>query len=108
MYNGIMIKRSKYLHELLNYRDKKLIKVIVGVRKCGKSTLMLQYVEILKNDSDSNIIFVDLNDYQTSKTINNLDKLNDYIKKHYKLMKKNYLFIDEVQEIKDFQIIINS
>ncbi|MDR1235264.1 MAG: ATP-binding protein [Mycoplasmataceae bacterium] len=103
-----MIKRSKYLQELLNYRDKKLIKVIVGVRKCGKSTLMLQYVEILKKDSDSNIIFVDLNDYQTSKNINDLDKLNNYIKKHYKPTKKNYLFVDEVQEIKDFQIIINS
>jgi predicted AAA+ superfamily ATPase len=103
-----MIKREKYLQELISYKDVNIIKVLIGIRNCGKTTILLQYVSILQNQKDSNIIFIDFNEYETIKAIKNTDDLNDYIHSKYLPLKKNYLLIDEVQEIDKFQLVLNS
>jgi predicted AAA+ superfamily ATPase len=67
-----MIKRDKNINELFFYKDIKLIKVITGIRKSGKSTIMQQYCSLLKKENkDNNIIFIDFNDYETSVSIKN-------------------------------------
>jgi predicted AAA+ superfamily ATPase len=93
----------------MSYKDIPLIKVLIGIRKCGKTTILQQYISLLKEENkESIIIFINLNDFYTSSKIYDLASLNQYIAKHYDENKKNYLFIEEIQEIKDFQIIINS
>jgi predicted AAA+ superfamily ATPase len=104
-----LLIRKHYLTKLKSYKDIALIKVLVGIRKCGKTTILLQYISLLKEENkENNIIFIDLNDFKTSLKIYDLISLDQYISECYDINKKNYLFIDEVQQIKDFQIIVNN
>jgi predicted AAA+ superfamily ATPase len=104
-----MILRQKYIDKIFEYANKPIIKVITGLRKVGKSTLLQQYIEKLKaKRTNINVVFVDFNDFDTLHAINNADELNNFMKKHYNISKMNYFFIDEIQEIKEFQTIINS
>jgi predicted AAA+ superfamily ATPase len=104
-----MILRTSYLNKLDAYRFCGLIKVIVGIRKCGKSTLMRQYIKKLQDENnDYNTIFINLNDFNTREKINNKKELNKYIEEKLLKDKKNFVFIDEVQEIPEFEIVLNS
>ncbi len=104
-----MIIRNEYLSELQSFREKKLIKVITGIRRCGKSTLLLQYIDTLKRSGikDNQIIHInfealeyeDLLDYR---------KLYDYIKQRLRPNEYTYVFLDEVQKVKDFQKAVDS
>ncbi len=99
-----MINRDMYLKKLIGFKDHPLIKVITGIRRCGKSTLLELFREYLlengvKNDQIISINFEDMN-------FSNLDdaqKLHDFVDSRLKKNAKNYVFLDEIQKVVDFQ-----
>jgi len=99
--------RQKYLDKILPFVDKPLIKVLTGQRRVGKSYLLLQIIEYIKNHhSDYNIIHIDKESTEFD-FIKYYTDLDFYVKSQSKGT-KNYVFIDEIQEIKDFQLSIRS
>lgn len=104
-----MIKRELYLKKLRDSYDSELIKVIMGIRRCGKSVLLGQIIDELKEKGikENHIIYMNFEDYD------NIDytepkKFNNYIKSKIKDKEKYYLFFDEIQDVKDFEKVINS
>ncbi len=104
-----MIQRDEYLNELKKFKDKSLIKVITGIRRCGKSTLL----EIFRNYliktgiEEEQIISINLEDLQYNFIQNYMDLYN-YITSLLNKDKKNYIFIDEIQNIPNFQKVADS
>ena len=104
-----MIKRDEYLKKLISFKDKELIKVVTGIRRCGKSTLFKLFQEYLLNneveqDQIININFEDL-DYEY---ITDYRILYDYIKTKLNPNKKNYIFLDEIQHVENFEKAVDS
>ena len=99
-----MIDRNEYLDILKRFKDKEIIKVITGIRRCGKSTLLELYKTYLLNNGvdEEQIISINLEDL-TYNYIDNYMSLYEYIRNRLKPDKKNYVFIDEVQKIDEFQ-----
>ena len=104
-----MLERNEYLNILKRFKDKELIKVVTGIRRCGKSTLLEIYKEYLLNNgiTEDQIISINLEDLKYN-FINNYMDLYNYINDNINKNKKNYIFIDEVQIIDDFQKAIDS
>lgn len=104
-----MIKRENYLSKIREFYDSDLIKVITGIRRCGKSVLLKQIIEEIKKlgINDKYIIYVNFEDLQYSYISDYLD-LHKYIKNEIKDDKKYYLFFDEIQLVKDWEKAINS
>ena len=104
-----MIERNEYLNILKRFKDKELIKVITGIRRCGKSTLLEMYKDyLLSNGIEENqIISINLEDLKYSFIVDYMSLYN-YINDNLKSNKKNYIFIDEVQKIDEFQRAVDS
>lgn len=105
-----LYKREEYLKRIRGfYHNTDIIKVITGVRRCGKSSIMLMIMdEILKSGiSEENCIFIDLDSrkYNKVKTKQALEELLD---SYSNINGTKYIFIDEIQNIKDFEEVINS
>ena len=102
------IVRKEYLERLRNLQHKKLIKIITGIRRCGKSTVMEMFRdELLENGVDENqIIFLNFEDYD-NKHLRNPDELYSYIKERL-TQKMNYIFLDEIQSVENFPEIVDS
>ncbi len=97
------IKRKRYLDKIRPFIDKDIIKVIVGQRRVGKSYLLYQIMDAIKKmHQQPNIIYI-------NKELNKFDKLKNYqdllvyVRKHSKKSVKNYIFIDEIQDIDEFE-----
>lgn len=103
------IERKEYLNKLIALKDKQLIKVITGVRRCGKSTIMEIFQDYLRREgiSDSQILAVNLEDYDFYE-LRDPQKLYRYIKDHMIQGQKLYVFLDEIQNVKDFPDVVNS
>lgn len=104
-----MIERNDYLDVLKRFKDKKLIKVITGIRRCGKSTLLQIYKEYLleNNILNDQIISINLEDLKYE-FIKDYMSLYNYISNNLNKSKMNYIFIDEVQKIEGFQKAVDS
>ena len=104
-----MIERNEYLNLLKRFKDKELIKVITGLRRCGKSTLLEMYKDYLINNGidEDQIISINLEDLKYN-FIDDYMSLYNYIVDSLNSKKKNYIFIDEVQKIIDFQKAVDS
>ncbi|MGN1053195.1 MAG: ATP-binding protein, partial [Candidatus Scatosoma sp.] len=104
----MLIQRKEYLNHLIAFRDKKLIKVITGVRRCGKSTLMELYQEYLKKQGvkESQIISINFEDYDFYE-LRDEEKLYEYLKNKIVYNEKNYIFLDEIQHVKDFARVVD-
>lgn len=103
-----MLKRDKYLDQLIEVKDLNLIKVITGVRRCGKSTLLLQYKDYLLENGikDSDILYMSFESAEWYE-IKDYKDLYNYIKsKNHD--KKVYLLLDEVQNVEDWEKAVNS
>ncbi len=104
-----MITRDTYLNKLRKLKDQNLIKVITGIRRCGKSTLL----EAFKNElislgvSDTNIIFINFEERE-NRTYSSWVVLYDEIIAKVNPNEKYYIFLDEVQLIDDFEKLVNS
>lgn len=103
-----MLKRDKYLDQLIEVKDLNLIKVITGVRRCGKSTLLLQYKDYLLENGikDSDILYMCFESAECYE-IKDYKDLYNYIKSKYH-DKKVYLLLDEVQNVEDWEKAVNS
>ena len=102
------IKREEYLERLRNLKHKKLIKILTGIRRCGKSTVLEMFKnELLKNGVDENqIIFINFEDYD-NRSLRNPDVLYNHIKKLL-TSKMNYIFLDEIQRVENFPEVVDS
>lgn len=104
-----MIQRPEYIDKLKKFKDKELIKIVTGIRRCGKSTLLELYKNYLKETGieQEQIISVNLEDLKYNFIKNYMDLYN-YINDKLKSDKKNYVFIDEIQIIPNFQKVADS
>lgn len=105
-----MLIRKKYLNEIRDfYEEVSLIKIIYGLRRSGKSVILTQIIEELKQNGikEEQIIFINFEslDYNFIKTAQDL---NDYIKSITKNNEKYYIFLDEIQKVEEFEKGINS
>lgn len=105
-----MIKRELYLKRLRDSYNSDLIKIITGVRRCGKSILLTQIMDELKENGvdEKHIIYINFEDYDFVDFTLDPKKFNSYIKEKIKDDKKYYLFFDEIQNVKDFERVVNS
>ena len=108
IYNACMIERNEYLQKLISFKDKKLIKVISGIRRCGKSTLLELFQDyLLKNGiKNSQIISLNFEDPDNDE-LTDYKKLYEYIKSKLQSNMQNYIFLDEIQNVKDYQKAID-
>ena len=102
-----ILPRKQYLDKIKAFVNKRIIKVITGQRRVGKSYLLYQLIEDLQKEPDSHIIYINKEDIAFS-DINNAQQLYDYVKTHIDTKKMNYVFIDEIQEINDFATALRS
>lgn len=109
VFENSIINRQEYLDKLIALRDKQLIKVITGIRRCGKSTLMEIFQNYLKSNgvSDNNIISINFEDYDNYE-LREPSKLYSYIKEKLSDIGMNYIFLDEIQHVEDFPRIVDS
>ncbi|PJR03860.1 ATP-binding protein [Avrilella dinanensis] len=97
------IPRPLYIDRVVPFIGKNLIKVFTGQRRVGKSHLLFQLMAIIKeNDSESNVIYINKEDL-AFRAIKNAEDLNNYILEHKSEKQQNYVFIDEIQEIENFE-----
>ena len=104
-----LIERKGYFEQLSVWREKEVIKVVTGVRRCGKSTLFSLYIEQLKRDNitDDQIILINLEDEDNAELLD-YKKLHEYVKTRICKDKWTYLFIDEIQNCKDYEKAVSS
>lgn len=102
------ISRPLYIRRIEPFIDKSIIKVITGQRRIGKSYILLQISDIIKkNIPEANIIFVDKEQLAFTEIRNYMD-LYQYVLKKVTGHNHNYLFVDEIQEIEEFQLCLRS
>lgn len=103
-----MIERTEYLEQLKRFKDKDLIKVVTGIRRCGKSTLFELFINYLKENGikDNQIIKINLEDADYN--FESYKELYDYVNKQLDSKKQYYVFLDEVQNVPKFQKAVDS
>ena len=106
-----MIIREKYLSEIRPFYDQDLIKVIMGVRRCGKSVILLQIIDELKASGipESQIIYINF-EYEDYAFIQNDMDLHNYVKEKIVSKDKYYLFFDEIllKHLKMYQYLLQA
>ena len=98
-----MIKRIEYLEELKKWKDEDLIKVVTGIRRCGKSTLLELFIEYLKEEKIDEEHIVSINLESLEYNFSNYKDLYFYVVSKIKDDKKYHVFLDEIQNIEGFQ-----
>ena len=103
------IERREYMEALLRFKDKALIKVVTGVRRCGKSTLLQMFEERLlaSGVAEEQIVAVNLEDFDAL-PLHEAAALHAYVKQRLQPGRMTYVFIDEIQHCKDFPAVIDS
>lgn len=104
-----MIIRHNYLEQLIKWKDENIIKVITGIRRCGKSTLLLQYRDWLQQQgvSEEQIIYLNFEDL-AYEDLCDYKKLYQYIMGRVSKNQRAYLLFDEIQRVQDFERAVNS
>ena len=105
----IRIDRKEYLDFLVKSKDRQIIKVVSGVRRCGKSTLFEIYKDfLLENGVEKNqIISINFEDMDYEE-LTDYKKLYEYIKSKMIENKRNYIFLDEIQHVDKFEKVVDS
>lgn len=103
-----LVVRREYLERLNNLKHKKLIKIVTGIRRCGKSTVLEMFRAQLLNEGveENQIIFLNLEEYE-NKDLRNPDALYSYIKERL-TSKMNYIILDEIQRVENFPDVVDS
>jgi predicted AAA+ superfamily ATPase len=103
-----IIERPHYTHKIMPFMEQSILKVFTGQRRVGKSYLLFQIIQLIqKKNKNASIIYINKEDLTFSNIKNALD-LNDYIKSKKVTNQKNYVFIDEIQEIENFSDALRS
>ena len=103
-----MIERVEYLEKIKKWKDKNVIKVVTGIRRCGKSTLFDLYIEYLKSIGIKEDHIISINLESLDYTFNNYKELYDYVINLIKDKEKYYVFLDEIQNLSDFQRVVDA
>lgn len=96
-----MIKREHYIQQIRPFYESSLIKIITGIRRCGKSVIMEQIIQEIQEKTD-NIIYLNFEDKRVSANIKDTNKLIEYVEENKK-EGKCYLFFDEIQTLSEWQ-----
>ena len=104
-----MVERKEYLERLIQWKDEQVIKVVTGIRRCGKSTLLLQYQEWLKASgvSDEQIVTINFEELEYEE-LQDYKKLYAYLKNRLCKGKMTYIFLDEIQKVSAFEKVVDS
>lgn len=104
-----MVERKEYLQKLLSWKDEKVIKVITGMRRCGKSTLLMQFQNFLISNgvSENQITYLNFEEMENDNLLD-YKSLYEYIKNRLVNGKQNYIFLDEIQNVKNFEKAVDS
>ena len=104
-----MLKRELYLRRIREFYDSDLIKILVGIRRCGKSVILEQIIEELKTKGidEKHIIYVNF-EFIEFEELTDYKKLNTYVKERIQDEKMYYLFFDEIQNVDNFEKVVNS
>ncbi|MDP2112646.1 MAG: ATP-binding protein [Bacteroidota bacterium] len=103
-----VLKRDSYVSRIIPFMRKPIIKVLTGQRRVGKSYLLFQLIEqILKEEPQANVIYINKEDLEFD-FIQDAKGLNDYVVSKFKSEGMNYIFIDEIQDITDFEKALRS
>ncbi|MDD4615064.1 MAG: ATP-binding protein [Caldisericia bacterium] len=104
-----MIEREEYLNRLIAWKDKQIIKVVTGIRRCGKSTLMEMFQDyLLSNEvTAQQIISINFEDYAYSHLLDP-QKLYEYLLENLSADSTTYIFLDEIQNVKNFEKVVDS
>ncbi len=104
-----MVERKEYLRQLASWKDEQVIKVVTGIRRCGKSTLLAQYQDWLRANgiSDEQIVSVNFEELEYEELLD-YRKLYAYLKERLIPGKTTYIFLDEVQKVADFEKVVDS
>ena len=107
--NHNLIERKQYMQMLRDLKDQNIIKVISGVRRCGKSTLLLMFADELKRNGveEDQIQFYNFEDLDTL-AIGDIFQIHTHIKDRLVEDQTNYIFLDEIQNIQEFQRLVDS
>lgn len=104
-----MIERKEYLKQLLSWKDQNIIKVLTGIRRCGKSTILKLYQEYLLNNGidPSQIISINFEELEYE-DLQDYKKLYQYIKDRLVENKMMYIFLDEIQNVPSYEKVVDS
>ena len=104
-----MVQRKEYLDQLINWKDEQVIKVVTGIRRCGKSTLLLQFQQWLKENgvTDEQIVSVNFEELEYEELLD-YKKLYQYLKARLVSGKTTYIFLDEIQKVSSFEKVVDS
>lgn len=104
-----MVERKEYLDRLIQWKDEQVIKVVTGIRRCGKSTLLFQYQSWLRENGvpEDQIISVNFEELEYEELLD-YRKLYAYLKERMAPGKKTYIFIDEIQKVPAFEKVVDS
>lgn len=104
-----MVQRKEYLEKLIKWKDDDVIKVVTGIRRCGKSTLLMQYQDYLKSIGieENQIIAVNFEELEYEELCD-YKKLYAYIKDRLVADKITYIFLDEIQKVPSFEKVVDS
>lgn len=104
-----MVERKEYLAELVGWKDEQVIKVVTGIRRCGKSTLLAQYQDWLRVNgiTDAQIVSVNFEELEYEELLD-YKKLYAYLKERLVAGKTTYIFLDEIQKVADFEKVVDS
>ena len=105
----MIIEGKEYLNKLITWKDKQLIKIVTGVRRCGKSVLLKMYQDYLKNNGvkESQIVTINFEDLDYEE-LTNYKKLYNYLKEKLIPNKMTYIFLDESQNVDQFPEVLDS
>ena len=104
-----MIERKEYLAELISWKDEQVIKVVTGIRRCGKSTLLTQYQGWLKANgvADEQVVSVNFEELEYEELLD-YRKLYAYLKERLVAGRTTYVFLDEIQKVSGFEKVVDS
>lgn len=104
-----LVQRKEYLEKLISWKDEQVIKVVTGIRRCGKSTLLLQYQDYLKQHDihEEQILSINFEELEYEELLD-YRKLYQYIKNKMCAGKTTYIFLDEIQKVEGFEKVVDS
>ena len=104
-----MVIRKNYLDKLIMWKDHEIIKVITGIRRCGKSTLLMQFQDYLRDSGvmDEQIVSINFEDLKFEALLD-YRSLYEYVEDKIIPGKKMYIFLDEIQKVSDFEKTVDS
>ena len=104
-----MVQRKEYLDQLISWKDEQVIKVVTGIRRCGKSTLLMQFQKWLKESgaTEEQIVSVNFEELEYEDLLD-YKKLYQYLKERLVSGKITYIFLDEIQKVPSFEKVVDS